>query len=144
MKDRPDHHDADLVLKVYELRREATMRESRNKINGEFWPKSFEEVVAVTAIGHPLNAPFRQVSTFWEMVYGIVKAGIVNGDYFLESNGEGIFLFAKLEPHLERLRAEYNPFVARHAEWVTQETETGRRYLELFRGRVAKALAARP
>src|SRR5258708_2342525 len=52
-KDRPDHHDAELVLRVYELRREAVMRASRQEVNGTFWPRSYEEVLAVTRPNNP-------------------------------------------------------------------------------------------
>jgi hypothetical protein len=141
-KEVPDHHDADLVLRVYELRREAVMRESRNAINGKFWPKSFEDVVAVTKPDHPLNAPYRQCGTYWEMVYGMVRHGIVNAEYFMETNGEGLFLFARVEPHLARIRAELNPFAFQNAEWVARETKSGARLLELFRQRVQRVLQA--
>ena len=83
------------------------MRESRNAINRDFWPKSFADVLAVTKADHPLNAPWRQTTTYWEMVYGTVKHGIVNADYFMESNGEGLFLFARVAPYLEELAASY-------------------------------------
>ena len=108
-KETPDHHDAELVLRVYDLRREAVMRESRSAVNGSFWPKSYEDVVAVTAPDHPLNAAFRQVATYWEMVYGMVRHGIVHPEYFVESNGEGLFLFARVAPYVAQLRREGFP-----------------------------------
>jgi hypothetical protein len=142
-KERPDHHDAELQLRVYELRREAVMRESRKLINGQFWPKTFEDMAAVQKPEHPLNAPFRQVGTYWEMVYGMVKHGIVQADYFLESNGEGLFLYAKVLPHLERFRKEFSPTSFRNAEWVSRECAEGRFRLEMFVQRVRKALESR-
>lgn len=100
-KHAPDHHDADLVLKLYDLRREPVMRESRDALNAEYWPKNADEAVAILAPDHPLNRPYRQVSTYWEMVYGMAKNGIVHTDYLLENTGEGMFLYAKVEPYLE-------------------------------------------
>lgn len=142
-KEHPDHHDAELAFRAYELRRETVMRESRNAINRDFWPKTYEDVLAVTKFDHPLNAPWRQTTTYWEMVYGTVKHGIVNADYFLESNGEGLFLFAKLAPHLERFRAELSPTAFQNSEWVSKETAVGRRIFEMFSGRVKKALESK-
>ena len=139
-KEQPDHHDAELVLRVYELRREAVMRQSRSELNSTFWPRSYDEVVAVTKPTHPLNAAYRQVGTYWEMVYGIARHGIVHADYFLESNGEGLFLFARVAPHVERLRAEVSPAAFRNAEWAATESATGRRWFELFASRVKKKL----
>lgn len=141
-KDYPDHHDADLVLKLYEMRREAIMRASRAAINADFWPKSWDEVQAVTKQDHPLNAAWRQVSTYWEMVYGMAKHGVVHPDFMMESCGEGVFLFARVEPYLTQLR-EINPFAFRNAEWVVTNSERGKALLELFRKRVQAALAAR-
>jgi hypothetical protein len=143
-KDRPDHHDAELALRVYELRREAVMRQSRHEVGTTFWPRSFDDVLAVTRATSPLNAAYRQVSSYWEMVYGMVRHGIVHADYFLESNGEGLFIFARVAPYLERYRAEISPIAFRNAEWVASETQTGRRYFELFTARVKKALESRP
>ena len=142
-KERADYQDADLVLRLYEMRREAVMRESRNAINGKFWPRSYDEVVAVTKPEHPLNAAYRQVATYWEMVYGLVKHGIVNPDYFLESNGEGMFLFAKIAPYLDAYRKDVSPTAFGHAEWVARETATGRRMFELISARVKKMAEGR-
>ena len=139
-KEAPDHHDAELVFRVYELRRESVMRESRNAINKNFWPKSYADIQAVLKADHPLNAPWRQTSTYWEMVYGVVKHGIVNADYFLESNGEGMFFFARVAPFLEELRRELSPASFQNAEWVAKETNTGKRLFAMFSARVKKVL----
>lgn len=141
-KDFPDHHDAELVLKLYELRREAVMRESRASVNGKFWPKSAEEAVAVLKGDHPLNAAFRQVVTYWEMAYGMVKHGILHGDYMLESSGEGLYLYARCEPYVEEFRKS-NPTYFRNTEWITKNTEGGRSVLEMYRTRVKNVLATR-
>jgi hypothetical protein len=142
-KDRPDHHDAELVLRVYELRREPVMRQARHELISTFWPKTYDELVAVTRATSPLNTAYRQVGSYWEMVYGMVRHQIVHADYFLESNGEGLFLFARVAPYLERFRAEVSPVAFRNAEWVSRETETGRRVFEVSAARVKKALETR-
>ena len=141
-KGQPDHHDAELALRVYEMRREAVMRESRAAIN-QFWPKTYDDLLALTKGEHPLNAAYRQVGSFWEMVYGFAKHGVVQPDFWLESNGEGLLLFAKVAPHLERLRAEVSPTAFRNAEWVSRESAEGRRLFGVFTARVQKMLASR-
>lgn len=142
-REMPDHHDADLVLRVYEMRREAVLRESRNAIARDFWPKSYDDVLAITKPDHPHNAAFRQVATYWEMVYGLCRHGIVHGEYFMESNGEGLYLLAKLAPYVEAYRRDFSPTSFRNAEWVAQNTVEGKRLFELFQGRVAKVLASK-
>ena len=139
-KGLPDHHDAELALRVYELRREPVMRESRNAINQKFWPKSFEDVQAIVKADHPLNAAYRQVGTFWEMVYGFAKHGIVSPDFWMESNGEGLLVFAKVAPYLPKIRAEISPVAFRNAEWITTQCETGKQRLELVQARLRKML----
>jgi len=62
-KDTPDHHDAEIVLRLYELRREPVMRDARDTINTQFWPRTFEDILAVTKRDHHLNRPFRQVGS---------------------------------------------------------------------------------
>ncbi len=133
--DLPDHHDAELVLKLYDLRREAVMRESRHAINAQYWPKNAEEAVAVLARDHPLNAAVRQVMGYWEMVYGMARHGIVHADYLVENSGEGLFLFARIEPYLAELRAAGSPRTLQHTEWVSRETEVGRQMMDSFRAR---------
>ncbi|MFN8060870.1 MAG: hypothetical protein U0Q12_17065 [Vicinamibacterales bacterium] len=142
-KSSPDHHDAELMLRVYELRRESVMRDARNAINGQFWPRTYEDILAVTKADHPLNPSWRQTASYWEMIYGFARHGIVDANFWAEGNGEGLFLYAKVAPHLDRLRAEVNPVMFRNAEWLAGNTVEGRRLFELFTGRVKAALAAK-
>lgn len=142
-KDMPDHHDADLIIKLYELRREAVMRESRSAINSQFWPASAEEVLAVLKSDHPLNAPFRQVTAYWEMAYGMARHGIVHAEYLVENNTEGMFFFARVQPYLEAIRAVSAAPVLVSTQWVAERTETGRSLFAGFRARVEKVLASR-
>ena len=143
-KERPDHADAEVALRVYDLRREPVMRQSRDTINGKFLPRNWDEFIAITKFDHPMNAAWRQVSTYWEMVYGIVKHGIVHPEYFMESNGEGLLVFVRAEPHLAQLRKELNPLAFQNAEWVANNTDRGRKVLELFRKRFQAQIAALP
>ena len=64
-KGTPDFHDADQVLRTYEMRREPVMRASRDAVNGKFWPTSYDDVKAIVSnLSHELNAPMRQVGTY--------------------------------------------------------------------------------
>lgn len=132
-KHAPDHHDADLILKLYDLRREPVMRESRDSINSEYWPKNSDEAVAILHGDHPLNRAYRQVSTYWEMVYGMAKNSIVHTNYLLENTGEGMFLFAKVEPYLEAMRASSHPRIFQNAQWISQTGEFADTVMNRFR-----------
>lgn len=143
MKDAPDHLDADLILKLYDLRREESLRAAREKLTAEFWPKNAKEAVAVTAHDHPLNRTYRQVSTYWEMVYRMARHGIIHGDFLVENNGEGLLLYAKVEPYLAEIRAATSPRSFQNAEWVAKEVPMGRTIAEHMRARVKKTLGAK-
>ncbi len=142
LKEYPDHHDAELLLKMYELRREPVMRDSRDMLIREYWPRSAEDAVGVLRSDHPLNRAWRQVTTYWEMVYSIAHQGIVNPDFLVDNSGEGLVIFARAEAYLPDLRAASGPRILRHAEWIARETEMGRKMMEIMRARVAKALAS--
>ena len=143
MKDAPDHLDADLILKLYDLRREESLRAAREKLTAEFWPKNAKEAVAITGLDHPLNRIYRQVSTYWEMVYRMGRHGIIHGDFLVENNGEGLLLYAKVEPYLAEIRAATSPRSFQNAEWVAKEVPMGRTIADHMRGRVKKTLAAK-
>lgn len=143
LKEAPDHHDADLVLKLYDLRRESVMRESRNAINAKFWPRSAEETIAVAAADHPLHGAFRQTSDYWEMVYSMARHGIIHPDFLVENNGEGLFLFARVEPYLAAFRQAVSPRAFRNAEWVATNCATGRMLMEAYRARIKRVLETR-
>jgi hypothetical protein len=139
-KQAPDHHDADLVLKLYELRREPVMRESRSAMI-TFAPKTFEELIAITQPGNANNAAFRQVASYFEMAYGFARHGIVPPDFLAESTAEGLILFAKVLPFLERFRKEYSPTAFQNAEWLVANSTVAKQRLEMFKARFAKAPA---
>jgi hypothetical protein len=143
LKEAPDHHDADIVLKIYDLRREPVMRESRSAINAKFWPRSVEEAIAITANDHPLNTAFRQITGYWEMVYGMARHGIVHADFLVENNGEGLFLFARVEPYLAAIRQAASPRAFRNTEWVVANCATAQMLMEVFRARIKRVLETR-
>lgn len=142
-KARADHQDADLTLRAYELRREPVLREARTRLLREFSPRSWDDVKAVFQPDHPLNAAVRQVTSYWELVYSLVRHGVVHEELFLENNGEGLLVYAKFAPYLAELRRDYSPRSFQSAEWVATQTATGREIYERMAARVRKAAAAK-
>ena len=95
----PTPADAEIVLKLYELRREPVMRASRETLL-RWFPGSCDEVAALADFGHEDNAAFRQVTSYFEMAFGLARRGAVHPELLMDWCGEGIFLYAKLEPFL--------------------------------------------
>jgi hypothetical protein len=143
IKEFPDHYDARIIMQLYDLRRESIMREARAAIASRFRPTNSDEAVAVLKQDHPLNGALRQVVSYWEMVYGMMKWGILHPDFALESTGEGMVLFAKMEPYLSEVRAQKTGVQFVNAEWVATQTEAGKKLMERLRPRFAPAVATR-
>jgi hypothetical protein len=139
-KDHPDHHDAELVIRLYDLRRESVMRDARKAIAG-FAPKAFNDLAAITKGDHPSNAAFRQVHTYWEMVFGMARQGVIHSEFLVENNGEGLFVFAKVERFLDELRKIAHPKSFYNAEWAAKNTVVGRESMERHRAQIARMLA---
>ncbi len=129
-------------MKLYELRREPVMRESRGAVSSRYWPKNADEALGVYKPDHPLNAAFRQVSTYWEMAYGMARHGVLHPDFMIESNSEGLFLLARVEPYLAELRKS-RPTAFRNAEWIANQCVGGREAMETYRARVKQTLATK-
>jgi len=104
--------DADLIIKLYDLRRDETMRKARNYYFLEFFPKSADDVKALFAQieEHPeLNAYFRQVTSYWEMAAAMVNHGSIDQALFFDTNGEFFTVWAKICDFVEDLRASFGP-----------------------------------
>ena len=138
MSDQATPDDAQIILRLYDLRREAVMRASRKLIMG--WrPESYEDFATLATFGSEPNEAFRQVSSYFEMAYGFARRGAVQPELLAESCGEGLLLFAKVRPYLERFREERAPHAFRNAEWVVQNTEAGAARLAYFEQALARS-----
>ena len=138
-----DHGDAQIVLRLYDFRREAQMREARKFIVGEWWPQNIDDVLKVAnTFGSLENQHFRQVYSFWEMASSLVHRGALNGDLFDDWSNELYFCFAKLKPFLKQLReVTGSPKMYSNIERITQRTPESQEKLKVVEGRVKKAMA---
>ena len=132
----PTPADAEIVLKLYELRREPVMRASRETLL-RWFPGSYDELAALADFGSEDNAAFRQVTSYFEMAFGLARRGAVHPELLMDWCGEGIFLYAKLEPFLAEFRERVSPTAFANTEWAVENTEAGRAKLDLFRARLA-------
>ena len=97
------YESADLLMKLYDLRREPTMRQARNWFAG-FHPESVDDVLSAARGEHSAN--FRMVTSYWDMAASFVNNGAIDEKMFNDANGEQIFIFARLEPFLAEYRAK--------------------------------------
>lgn len=141
---KPTHADADLAIKLYDLRREAEMRKARNFMIMSFNPQSAAEALAVIqGFGTQENAWFRQVAGYWDLCSSMVNLGLLHPDLFYASTGEPYLLTAKIEPYLAEIRKTMDsPGFWLNVEKAVNSTEAGRTRLALMRKRVPGMRAA--
>src|SRR5271154_4419296 len=130
---------AELVLKLYELRREPVMRQARSYIGGAFLPASADEMVALVTSGKQEGAYILQVYGYWDMVAAFVLHGALDESLLYDTCQEMYFQFAKIAPHLAVFRKKMNlPEWMRNIERVIDGSAGGRSRLETMRRNVVE------
>lgn len=119
---------ADLLIKLYDLRREPVMRKAR-----DWWftfsPKTAEEY-GQNMMDPEVGGYQRMVASYWDMVASFVNHGAIDADMFNDATGEHMLVFAKIEPILTDLRNMFeNPEMFKHLERVILEAPNGKEKL---------------
>lgn len=133
------YHDAELILKLYDLRRETVMREARNFF-ARFSPSSFEELMAVMGnFESKENAYVRQVLGYWEMAASLIVHGTINPELAQDTLGEMNFVYAKVQPFIKKLRETMNsPEFLQNMEKVVEGTPEARERFKRMQQRMAE------
>ena len=127
------HEEADLILKLYDLRREAAMREARSWFLRDFNPRSVEDVN--DALFGERSAHVRMVWSYWDMAAALVNSGAISADLFNETNAEHIAVYARMEPLLPELRAAFGPQMLANLEKLIENTKGARDRVQQTRER---------
>jgi len=118
--DKPNHHDVDVILKLYELRREDRMRKARGWLF-TYKASTAAEHQAACPPGSDQDAYFRMVTSYWDMAASFVTSGVLNKDLFLQSAGEMLFVWEKTKAAIEGTRkATGNPNYLRNLEEIAK------------------------
>ncbi len=133
--------DAQVIMQLYDLRREPELRKARSWWIGQFWPESADDFMKVAqAMGTQENAWLRQTGGYWGMACSLVLSGAVNRDLFLRpaNSGEMFFMFAKVRPFLKEIRATLNdPHAFGDIEEVINSNKWSRDRIKFIEKRVA-------
>jgi hypothetical protein len=130
------YESADLLLKLYDLRREPVLRKARAWYRAGFHPASAADVLAIYRGKN--SAPYRMVTSYWNMAAALVLDGAIEEQMFADVNGEHILVYARLESHLPELRAALNnPGYLDHLEKLIRRRPDAR-------ARIARARGGRP
>ncbi len=131
--------EADLILKLYDLRREETMRKARDWYFRDFQPESLADINAAMFSEH--SGHVRMVMTYWDMAAALVNHGAISLDLFTDTNGEFIGVFSKVEPFLAEMRAAYGPQMLVNLEKLIDEMPEGRKRVAFMRERMKQIRA---
>jgi hypothetical protein len=132
--------EAALILKLYDLRREETMRVARDWFAREFHPESLADIEKHLFGEH--SGHLRMVLSYWDMAAALVNNGAIGVQLFTDTNGEHFGVFGKIEPFLKEIRATYGPVFCSQLEKLIDATAGGRERTATVRERM-KAMRAR-
>ncbi len=132
---------AELILKLYDLRREATMREARSWFIS-FFPESAAEIMQAM-IDARTSAFYRMVTTYWDMAASFVNHEAIDEEMFTDITGEHIIIFSKIEPFLEELRANMGPNYLKNLEKLIMKQPDAKEMLATRRELMKRWMQAR-
>ena len=123
-EDHPDNYDAELLLRLYDLRREAKLRQAREWFAREFQPNSFDDYLAQAPPGSEESAFFRMTISYWEMAASLVNHGLINVDLFFENTGEFWIVWDKVRNFVPTVREKNkNPMAWKNLEKLAEKYE---------------------
>jgi hypothetical protein len=134
---KPTFDDVNLVLKLYDMRREPRLREARRWFTGSFKAKTLDEFNAICPAGSEQHASYRMFTTFWEMTASFVTSGVLNQELFFQSGRELLFCWERIRDLLPHVREMYkNPLELKNLELVAKA------YIEWWNSRAPGAYEA--
>lgn len=122
-KGKPTHAQAELMLKVYDLRREARMRTARDWFFNNFAPRTMQEMQHLMPPGSDESAYVRMVTSYWEMVCALLNHGLLHEDLFFETTGEQYMVWVRVQPVLADFRKQFSKYSFAHTEKAAQRYE---------------------
>jgi len=121
------HQQADLLLKLYEIRREPRLRQARAWFVENFNATNMQEATALCPPGSDNNAFMRQVLSYWEMCANMVNRGLVDEEFFFENTGEQFVVWERFKLVVNEIRAAFkNPLFMAQLEEHCKRLEAWR------------------
>ena len=115
------YDDVNLVLKLYDLRREPRLREARRWFTATFKVKTMQELTALCPAGSEENASYRQMTTYYEMVASFLNSGVLNPELYYQSGRELLLVWERMRDLVPEIRtANKNPLEYRNLEVAAQ------------------------
>lgn len=124
MATKPTNEQAQLHLQVYDLRREAKLRQARDWFQQNYRADSFEEAIRIAAPGTENGAFVGMVIGYWEQAAALLNYGLLHEDLFFETSGEFFGVWELLKPVVPQFREKFaDPNLLANLEKVAQRFE---------------------
>jgi hypothetical protein len=125
MEAKPTFEQAQLHLQIYELRREARLRQARDWFIQNYFPENFDEAMRIASPGTEAGAFFGMVINYWEQACALLNYGLLHEDLFFETSGEFYGVWQRIKPTIAegREKFKYQGFLA-NVEKAAQRYET--------------------
>lgn len=123
---KPTQEDAQLLLRLYEMRRDPEMRRARAYMMTEFNLASWDQLRPHYLTGDELDRHFRMVTSYWEMVAAFVNQGLLNEDLFFDTHGEGLLIWNKIKGLFPDARKHVRPTFLWNLERMARRQQTWR------------------
>ena len=135
---KPTSQDAELILRLYELRRDPEMRRARAFMISEFNASTWEEIRPHYLTGNELDRHFRMATSYWEMVSAFVNRGLIDEDLFFDTHGEDIVVWNKIKGFVREARQHIRPtwlwnlerMARRHIAWRERSFRIAQQVIE--------------
>jgi len=122
------HDQADLLLRLYEIRREPKMREARDWYFSKFHPATFEDIQKQAPMGSPESAFMRMVISYWDMAANMVNRGLIEESFFFETSGEQWMVWERIKSFVPQQRERSkNPHMYENLEKHVKKLEAWRK-----------------
>jgi len=124
MASKPTHEQAQLHLQVYDLRREARLRQARDWFQQNYNAETVEEAMRLAAPGTENGTFFGMVIGYWEQACALLNYGLLNDDLFFETSGEFFGVYEQVKPVLSQFREQFgNPTLLTNLEQAAKRYE---------------------
>jgi hypothetical protein len=125
MATKPTHEQGQLQLELYDLRREAKLRQARDWFGKNYLAETLDEAMRIAPMGSENGTFFMMVVSYWEQACAFLNYGLLHEDLFFETSGEFFFVFERVRPTLAEARKRFgNPIFLANLEKAAERFET--------------------
>jgi hypothetical protein len=123
--EKPTHEQAQLHLQIYDMRREARLRQARDWFFKNYFVENFDDSMRIATPGTENGALAMMVLSYWDQACAMLNYGLLHEDLFFETSGEFFGVWERVKPAIPQGRERFaNQQFMAHLEKAAQRYET--------------------